>query len=246
MRLGTISKEPILLFKDVGIYTKKKYKMYDKGKLKYTRRKKPILQNISLEVNEGDFVVLVGDNGVGKTTLLKSIVYDYSGLEIEGTLRYLGRDVVKSRVQEIRQSIGNVFQEYSLIEGKTVKENIMYPLLVLGKDSKVKKDFSNWVYEISTYLGIEDKLDYYPHQLSGGQIQRVKIARSMVLDPDVYLVDEPTSNLDKTISRGIMKIYEDLNKEGKTIIMVTHHKELLTKENKRVVRVSSTGLEEEI
>ena len=121
----------------------------------------------------------------------------------------------------------------------------MYPLLVLGKDSKIKKDFGNWVYEISTYLGIEDKLDYYPHQLSGGQIQRVKIARSMVLDPEVYIVDEPTSNLDKTISRGIMKIYEELNKEGKTIIMVTHHKELLTKENKRVIRVTSTGLEEE-
>ena len=100
--MGTISKEPILLFKDVGIYTKKKYKMYDRVKLKYTRRKKPILQNITLEVNEGDFVVLVGDNGVGKTTLLKSIVYDYSGLVLEGSLKYQGREVVKSRVQEIR------------------------------------------------------------------------------------------------------------------------------------------------
>jgi len=231
-------------FKDISVQTAKKYKHYDFGRKMYVMDNKSILKGINLEIKRGEFVVITGDNGAGKSTLLKAIIHDTDGLDVQGTLSYFGTDTLNKRnVQKIRQSIGNVFQEYALIDSKTVKENIIYPLEVLGKKKSIDER-ENLVYSVCDYLGLLNKLDEYPHQLSGGQVQRVMIARSMVLEPDTYLVDEPTSNLDKSISRNIMKIYEDLNHQGKTIIMVTHHKELLTNENKRVIRLEDSKTEE--
>lgn len=205
---------------------------------------KTILRGINLEVKRGEFVVITGDNGAGKSTLLKAIIHNTDGLSLSGELSYYGKDALDKRnAQSIRQDVGNVFQGYALIDGKTIKENIIYPLEVLGTKRSLDER-EDLVYRVCDYLGLLNKLDDYPHQLSGGQVQRAMIARSMVLDPSTYLVDEPTSNLDKSISRNIMKIYEDLNQQGKTVIMVTHHKELLSDENKRVIRLEDSKIEE--
>lgn len=235
-----------IVFKDVGVRTKRKYKHYNFETGEHEVLNKGILEEVNLEVKRGEFVIITGDNGAGKSTLLRAIIHDTDGLEVTGDIIYRGKDAtLKKNAQSIRQDIGNVFQGYTLIDGKTVKENIVYPLEVLGRKKSIE-DREDLVYKVCEYLGILNKLDDYPHQLSGGQVQRVMIARSMVLEPDTYLVDEPTSNLDKSISRNIMKVYEDLNKEGKTIIMVTHHKELLSAENKRVIRVVGGKLVEEL
>lgn len=231
-------------FKDISVKTSKKYKHYDFGKKDYVKDNKTILSGIDLEIKRGEFVVITGDNGAGKSTLLKAIIHDTDGLNLGGGLSYYGIDALDKRnAQKIRQDVGNVFQGYALIDSKTVKENIIYPLEVLGKKSSVDER-ENLVYRVCEYLGLLNKLDDYPHQLSGGQVQRTMIARSMVLEPSTYLVDEPTSNLDKSISRNIMRVYEDLNKQGKTVIMVTHHKELLSTENKRVIRLEDSKVEE--
>lgn len=240
----------MIKIEDLKIQTKEKYKHYElheRGNTsKYELKNKVILDNVNVEIDEGDFIIITGDNGSGKTTLLRTLIKDTSGLDMAGKIELDKEDILKSKdVTHVRRSIGNIFQNYSLIDRKTVKENILYPLEILKRSQRNTLDEKNdKLIEVAKKLGILHKLNDFPHQLSGGEAQRVVIARSLILNPKIFIVDEPTSNLDKRISRGIMEIFEDLNKEGKTVIMVTHHKELLTRENKRLFRVEENTLKE--
>lgn len=240
----------MLKTKDLKIETKEKYRHYelhDTGDdSKYEMKKKVILEDVNIEINKGDFVIITGDNGSGKTTLLKTLIKDTTGLDTSGSVQFNGVDIMNQRdVSAVRRKVGNIFQNYSLIDRKTVAENILYPLEILKRSQRNTVDEkSEKLLSVAKKLGILTKLNDFPHQLSGGEAQRVVIARSLILNPDIFIVDEPTSNLDKRISRGIMEIFEDLNAEGKTIIMVTHHKELLTRENKRLFRVEDNKIKE--
>lgn len=226
----------------LDVETKKKYKFKSDGVTIHQR--KPILTDVNMTIHQGDFVVITGENGSGKTTLLRTMIGDTSTLRATGNLQFNGLNALRTKdTTAIRRQVGNIFQKYSLIHSKTVEENIIYPLDILGKltDTNAR---NKALQRVATQLGILDKLDEFPHQLSGGEAQRVVIARSLILEPDVFLVDEPTSNLDKSISRGIMEVFEALHQEGKTIIMITHHKELLKKRGKRLFRVENGRVHE--
>lgn len=182
------------------------------------------LNGVSLQFPKGDFVAIMGSSGSGKSTLLNLL----GALDRPTTGKYVlgGHDVSTlsdNQLSTIRnQMIGFIFQSYNLIPQFTVLENIEVPLHyrdgyppITGKDRK-------WCEQLGTMVGLGDRMDHRPFQLSGGQQQRVAIARALVNDPEIILADEPTGNLDSKTEEEIMGILTDLNKEGRTIIMVTH------------------------
>ena len=177
------------------------------------------VDNVSLEIAEGEMLAITGQSGSGKTTLLNLI----GGIEeaAEGDIFIDGTDITVADNDELaqirRQKIGYVFQDFNLIPILTVKENIIMPLLLDSK--KVNKKRFN---EIVQYLGLEERLDHLPCQLSGGQKQRVAIARALINSPKIILADEPTGNLDRKMADEIMRLLIDLNKQGITILLVTH------------------------
>ena len=177
------------------------------------------VDNVSLEVAEGEMLAITGQSGSGKTTLLNLI----GGIEeaAEGDIFIDGTDITVADKDELarirRQKIGYVFQDFNLIPILTVKENIIMPLLLDSKKVD-KKRFD----EIVSYLGLEERLDHLPSQLSGGQKQRVAIARALINSPKIILADEPTGNLDRKMADEIMRLLIDLNKQGITILLVTH------------------------
>jgi putative ABC transport system ATP-binding protein len=182
----------------------------------------PVLQNISLEVPEGEFLALMGPSGSGKTTLLNLI----SGIDqpTSGAIVIAGTDI--SRLNESAlakwrsRNIGFVFQFYNLLPVLTAFENVELPLLLTNLTKKERKERVEMVLKV---VGLDDRMEHYPKQLSGGQQQRVAIARAVVTDPTVLIGDEPTGDLDRKSAEEILTLLERLNKEfKKTIIMVTH------------------------
>lgn len=177
------------------------------------------LDHVNLSVEEGEFIAVVGPSGCGKTTLLNML----GGLDnpTEGTVRIHGKDITKMKSEELtvyrRKHIGFVFQNYNLLQTLNVKSNILLPLY-LG-NSKIDEAYFEEIVEI---LGIKNKLKNLPNTLSGGQQQRVAIARAMITKPDIVLADEPTGALDSRAAAGVMDLFESINREGQTILMVTH------------------------
>ena len=177
------------------------------------------VDNVSFDIAQGELVSITGQSGSGKTTLLNLI----GGIEVatHGSVFIDGIDICKADEQELarlrRQSIGYVFQDFNLIPILTVEENIIMPLLLDGK----KVDRRNLV-QLTRFLGLKDRLTHLPSQLSGGQKQRVAIARALINRPSIILADEPTGNLDRAMADEIMQLLLDLNKEGITILLVTH------------------------
>lgn len=193
------------------------YKSYYRGQLEI-----PVLRNISLSIDEGEFVSLMGPSGSGKTTLLNLI----AGIDrpSQGNVLVAGEDVSKLSESDMARwrsrNIGFVFQFYNLMPVLNAFENVELPLLLTKLSRSERKR------QVETALGIVglgDRMDHYPNQLSGGQEQRVAIARSIVTDPNLILADEPTGDLDKVSAEAIMELLSRLNKEfKKTIVMVTH------------------------
>ena len=196
----------------------------------------PVLDNISLEITKGEFVFLTGPSGAGKTTILK-ILFGWESFE-KGQVLVQGINVGKlthRNVYTLRRSMGVVFQDYKLLPNKTVFENVSFAQEVIGHDRKTIR-FKTW--EALKNVGLTSKKDAYPAYLSGGEQQRIAIARAMVNSPAIILADEPTGNLDPDIAIEILKLFEELNQKGSTIIFATHSQEILKAGNHRVISLN--------
>jgi cell division transport system ATP-binding protein len=196
----------------------------------------PVLDNISLEIPKGEFVFLTGPSGAGKTTILK-VLFGWERFE-KGQVLVRGINVGKltqRNVYTLRTSMGIVFQDYKLLPNKTVFENVSFAQEVIGQDRKTIR-FKTW--EALKNVGLTPKKDAYPAYLSGGEQQRTAIARAMVNSPAIILADEPTGNLDPDISIEILKLFEELNQKGSTIIFATHSQEIMKAGNHRVISLN--------
>lgn len=195
------------------------------------------LSRASVHIHKGDFVFLVGPSGAGKTTFIRLILKE---LEPDrGTITLAGKDITRlsrREIPKVRQKIGMVFQDFRLLEKKTVYENVAFAMEVLHRSKKEIKERVPYVLDL---VGIADKADRYPHELSAGEQQRVGIARAIVNRPRVLIADEPTGNLDPITAMEIMSLLEKINVRGTTILMVTHAKDIVDKMHKRVVAIES-------
>ena len=194
-----------------------------------------VLQDITLEIKKGEFVSFVGKSGAGKTTLIKLIL----GLEAPtfGEV-FFGdtklSDASSSKIQEIRRKIGCIHQDYKLLPKKTVFENVAYIMQVEGKDNK---EIEKEVPKVLEIIGLKDRVDNFPDQLSGGEKQRLAIARALVNQPDIIIADEPTGNLDPYNTYEVISLLQKINQSGKTVILATHDREVINKLGKRVITI---------
>lgn len=193
------------------------------------------LSNINLGIVQGEFVFLVGHSGAGKSTLLKLLTREEK--LTSGRISVLGEDITKIKTKKIhkyRRNLGIVFQDFKLLNEKTVFENVELAMRVVGENPKKIRPR---VMEVLHKVGIADKYNKYPSELSGGECQRVGIARAIVNKPSIIIADECTGNLDLDNSIGILKLLNDINAEGVTIIMATHDIEILKLFPKRVIEI---------
>ena len=198
------------------------------------------IYDIDLKVDDNEFCFLVGPTGSGKSSLLKMIYFDI--LPSRGEIDVLGYNSKKTRknsIHKLRKKIGVIFQDYKLLKQRTVYENIALPLHINGVGRKKIKDNVEEALELTDLLDYQDK---YPDQLSGGEQQRVCIARAIVKNPELILADEPTGNLDPAAAHKILKILEQINKEGTTIIMATHNYKLISDRDYRIIELKAGSL----
>ena len=196
--------------------------------------------NLSFHIPKGELVFLMGPTGAGKSTVLRAIYRDIS--ITDGTLLINGEDVGKIRrrhVPRFRRKIGMVFQDYRLIPDRTVFENIALPLHIEGVSKKHIKDK---VYDIGEKVGLKKRINNYPSQLSGGEKQRVSIARALVKEPLVILADEPTGNLDPNVSDEILDLLEIATESGAAVLMSTHNFPLVQPRRKRFIELNEGRL----
>ncbi len=193
------------------------------------------LERVSLSVDRGEFLFIVGSTGCGKSTLIKLLIRELE--PASGKVLVAGRDIndmPRGKVPQLRRRIGTVFQDFKLLPNRTVYDNVAYALQVTGaKRSAIKRQ----VPEILRMVGLGTKIHNYPDQLSGGEQQRVSIARAFVNHPPLLLADEPTGNLDPETSIGIMQLLYRINRSGTTMIVVTHDREMVDKMKRRVVQL---------
>jgi len=191
------------------------------------------LDNVSFEVKEKEFISIVGKSGAGKTTLLRLLLAEEE--PTKGRVFFNDRDVhktKKSQLFKLRRKIGTVFQDYKLLQSKTVFENVSYVMEVIGgSDSDIKK----WVPDVLEIVGLSDRGDSFPVQLSQGECQRVAIARALIHRPNVILADEPTGNLDPYNTSEIIELLKKINELGTTIILSTHNRNIINNLKKRVI-----------
>lgn len=193
------------------------------------------LKNINLSIKKGGFLFLVGPSGSGKSTFIKLLIKEIP--VTSGSIFVAGRNICNlkaSRIPQLRRNIGCVFQDFKLLPNKTVLENVAFALEVIGKPGYVIK---SQVPQVLKLVGLYSKMNSYPHQLSGGEQQRVSIARAFVNRPPVFLADEPTGNLDPVTSDGIMKLLSRINLIGTTVVMATHDKSVVNSMRRRVVEL---------
>ncbi|MDD6880446.1 MAG: cell division ATP-binding protein FtsE [Firmicutes bacterium] len=193
------------------------------------------LDDVSVDINKGDFVFLVGPSGAGKSTFIKLILKEIDA--DEGSILVDGKDVTQlsnREIPDLRRKIGTVFQDFRLLPKKTVFENVAFAMEVLHKS---KKQIRKQVPQILSLVGITDKADKYPEELSAGEQQRVAIARAIINNPMVLIADEPTGNLDPDTAAEIMDLLNQINMRGTTIVMVTHAKDIVDRMRKRVIAI---------
>jgi cell division transport system ATP-binding protein len=193
------------------------------------------LEDVTVEIEKGEFVFIVGPSGSGKSTMIRLLLKEEEATE--GHVYVAGKNLAKIssfKVPYLRRNIGTVFQDYKLLTDKTVFENVAFGLEVIGKPKHV---IDQRVPEILDYVGLGDKLNSYPDELSGGEQQRVSIARACVNRPLVLLADEPTGNLDPNTSVDIMRLLDKVNRVGTTVVMATHDQAIVDAMRKRVVEL---------
>ena len=194
---------------------------------------RPALSDVSLNIYAGEFLFLVGHSGSGKSTFIRMITREIK--PTEGHIYIANEDLATMRnwrVPYLRRNIGCVFQDFKLLPNKTVFENVAFALEVIGKSRHVIK---TQVPEVLRLVGLQEKLNKMPDQLSGGEQQRVSIARAIVNRPPMLICDEPTGNLDPQTSRGIMDLLERINRTGTTVLVATHDREMVDNMRRRVI-----------
>jgi len=213
----------------VMIYFDKVSKIYNGGSI--------ALDNVTLSVNPGEFVSVVGHSGAGKTTLLKMLLAEDS--PTEGVVFFESTDVhtlQREQLNEYRRKLGAVFQDFRLLPNKTAYENIAFAMEVAGRlDEEIESD----VPHVLELVDLADKMENFPHELSGGEKQRVAIARAIVNQPDVVIADEPTGNLDPLNTFDVVQILKKINDLGTTVILTTHNKGVIDSLEKRVITMDS-------
>ena len=196
--------------------------------------KKVVLREVSFSLDEGAFVYLIGRTGTGKSSLLKTL---YGDIRLrEGTGKVVDCDLLKLRerhIPDLRRQLGIVFQDFQLLSDRSVEKNLDFVLRATGWKSADKR--KERISEVLEAVGLEDKLKFYPHELSGGEQQRIAIARALLNKPKLILADEPTGNLDPITSEEVMKLLHDINQQGTTILMATHDFGLISKFPKRTL-----------
>lgn len=198
------------------------------------------LQDISFFIDKGEFVFINGPTGAGKSTLLKLIYKDEE--PTKGTIKVMGQNLrfIKKRgVPQLRRKIGVIFQDFKLLQDRTLEENVAFALDIIDTPTRESR---KKMMEILTYLRLSHKKFSFPYQLSGGEQQKVAIARALVRDPYILLADEPTGNLDTRSSQEIIDILLDINYKGTTIVMATHNLKLAKKVKKTILRIEDGRL----
>jgi cell division transport system ATP-binding protein len=200
------------------------------------------LRDLTLTIGKGDFVFLTGPSGAGKSTLLRLLLRQ--DVPSSGHLIVGGRSVSKmsaSQVQAYRRSVGFVFQDFKLIPTRTVYENITFVLRVLGQPVAVQR---RKAFQVLKWVGLQHRLNAFPEELSGGEQQRIAVARALINDPALVLADEPTGNLDPDLALEIMNLFRDINAGGTTVLVATHDRELIRRVGKRTVTLEHGQLVE--
>jgi cell division transport system ATP-binding protein len=195
------------------------------------------LERVSLRVDRGEFVFLVGPTGCGKTTLIKTLIRELE--PTEGEVLIAGRDIGSlsdKKVPQLRRRIGTVFQDYKLLPSRNVYDNVAYALQVIGTS---RSEIRRKVPDALRLVGLADKVKNFPDQLSGGEQQRLSVARAFVNHPPLLLADEPTGNLDPNTSIGIMQVLYRINRTGTTVVVVTHDSEMVDKMRRRVIALDA-------
>lgn len=193
------------------------------------------LRDVTIDIGKGEFVFLVGPSGSGKSTFIRLL--NREDVPEHGRIFVAGRDIGGLsgwRVPYLRRNIGYVYQDFKLLQKKTVGENVAFALEVIGKAPQV---IDRQVPAILELVGLSRKMDRFPHELSGGEQQRVSIARAFINRPLILLADEPTGNLDPTTSVGIMRLLERINETGTTVVMATHDRSVVDSMRQRVVEL---------
>jgi cell division transport system ATP-binding protein len=214
------AKKPIIELRDVT-------KVYPGGHM--------ALDRVSLAIDRGEFVFLVGPTGCGKSTLIKMLIRELEATD--GSVRIAGRDIgalPEKKIPQLRRNIGTVFQDFKLLPDRTVYDNVAYALQVIGAG---RGAIRTQVPEILRLVGLSTKLHSYPDELSGGEQQRVSIARAFVNHPPLLLADEPSGNLDPVTSIGVMQLLYRINKTGTTVVVVTHDREMVDNMRRRVIEL---------
>lgn len=193
------------------------------------------LSNMSISINKGEFVFVVGPSGAGKSTFIKLLMKEIEPTSGEIIVNGIKVEELKRKeVPYYRRNIGVVFQDFRLLHDKTVFENVAFAMQIIETSNK---DIKKRVPQVLGLVGISNKGNQYPNQLSGGEQQRVVLARALVNNPKLLICDEPTGNLDPETSWGIMELLDDINKGGTTIVMATHAKDLVDRMKKRVIAI---------
>jgi cell division transport system ATP-binding protein len=203
----------------------------------YSGQERPALDSVNLEIVKGEFVFLVGLSGSGKSTFLRLVLREER--PSSGSIHVAGKDLgtlANHKVPELRRSVGTVFQDFRLLPNKTITENVAFTLHVLGYS---QKEINREVPEVLELVGLEDKGDRLPSEISGGEQQRVAIPRAYLSRPPILIADEPTGNLDPATSVGIMKLLDRINREGTTVLMATHDAGIVDQMRKRVIELDS-------
>lgn len=193
------------------------------------------IEDATFSVDKGEFVFLTGPSGAGKTTILKLILREYA--PDKGKIFFDGKDIVRLSdkfVPSLRQQIGVVFQDFKLLPERTVRENVQVALAV--KETPIS-EWKKRVRDVLDLVGLLERSELFPSQLSGGELQRASLARALVINPRVILADEPTGNLDWETADELMDLFEKISKEGKTVIMATHHRGIVDKLKKREIKI---------
>ena len=191
------------------------------------------LRDLSLTIDKGEFIFLTGPSGAGKSTFLRLLLREDT--PSEGELKVLGRDLTTlrpSQVQTYRRSVGFVFQDFRLIPRFTVFENVAFVMRVLGLPLATRQ---RKTFQVLKWVGLQHRMNAFPEELSGGEQQRIAIARALVNDPQLILADEPTGNLDSDLSLEIMNLFREINARGTTVVVATHDRELIRRVGRRAV-----------
>jgi cell division transport system ATP-binding protein len=198
------------------------------------------LNKINFHITEGEFVLIIGESGAGKSTINKLIIREEKATSGEIIVNEINLSMIKEKkIPLLRRLIGMIFQDFRLLSKMTIYENVAFAQEAIGVPLELIRDN---VYKALETVGLEDKANHFPKELSGGEQQRVAIARTIVNHPKIIVADEPTGNLDLKTAREIMSVFEDINKQGTTILMTTHNKEFIEHTTKRVILIENGSI----